>query len=350
MFRQWEAAMDQLFSLMERFAPEALELVVVRYQILRQVFYQQPVGRRQISKALGFPERTVRGEIETLRNRGALYTTAAGIFLTSYGKSLLQEIDQYIPFLYRTQTLAYEIKNMFRLNEVIVVPGDSYQNHLVKKDLGATAARYLQRILKPNSILAVTGGTTLAEMAAAMDEGPVVENILVVPARGGLGEDMEQQAGAIAARIAQNLGGQYRLLHIPDNLEEGTAEILRNDSHVTEIIHTIRSSHILIHGIGSALEMASRRKFTASEMKQLHDRGAVGEALRYYFDKEGKIVFEVAGFGLEKTDLAQIPEIVAVAGGSHKGEAIRAVLKGCRTTVLITDEGAALEILNNNKQ
>ena len=85
-------------------------------------------------------------------------------------------------------------------------------------------------------------------------------------------------------------------------------------------------------------------------MKQLHDRGAVGEALRYYFDKEGKIVFEVAGFGLEKTDLAQIPEIVAVAGGSHKGEAIRAVLKGCRTTVLITDEGAALEILNNNKQ
>lgn len=340
--------MDQLFSLMERFAPEALELMVVRYQILRQVFYHEPVGRRQISKALGYPERTVRSEVENLRTKGALYTTAAGILLTSYGKSLLREVDQYIPFLYRIQTLAYDIKHMFGLTEVVVVPGDSYQNKLVKKDLGAAAARYLQRILQPGYILAVTGGTTLAEMAAAMDHGPVMENILVVPARGGLGEDMEQQAGAIAARIAKNLGAQYRLLHIPDNLEENTAQVLRRDSHVHDIIQTIKSSHILVHGIGSASEMASRRNFTANELKQLQQRGAVGEALRYYFDKAGKIVFEVAGIGLEQSDLAKIPEIVAVAGGSHKGDAIRAVLNGCRTTVLITDEGAALRILNDN--
>jgi len=340
--------MDHLFSLMERFVPEALEIITMRYQILRLVFYQQPIGRRQISKALNYPERTVRGEVEVLRSKGALYTTAAGIFLTPSGKSLLQEIDQYIPFLYQTQTLAYEIKQMFNLQEVIVVPGDSYQNHMVKKDIGIAAARFLQRILKPGCILAVTGGTTLAEMAAAMEQGPGMENILVVPARGGLGEDMEQQAGTIAARIAKSLGGQYRLLHIPDSLEENTAEVLRQDSHVNEIIQTIKSSDILVHGIGSALEMASRRNFTASELKQLHDRGAVGEAMRYYFDKAGKIVFEVAGIGLERTDLDKIPEIIAVAGGSHKGDAIRAVLNGCRTTALITDEGAALKILHNN--
>ena len=342
--------MDQLFSLMERFAPEALELMIVRYQILRQVFYQEPIGRRQISKSLGYPERTVRSEVETLRTKGALYTTAAGIFLTPYGQSLLREIDQYIPFLYRTQTLAYEIKNMFNLVEVVVVPGDCTQNQLVKKDLGAAAARYLQRILKPGCILAVTGGTTLAEMAAAMDHGSVMENVLVVPARGGLGEEMEQQAGTIAARIANSLGAQYRLLHIPDNLEESTAQVLLQDSHVHGIIQTIKSSDILVHGIGSALEMASRRNFTSAELEQLRESGAVGEALRYYFDKAGKIVFEVAGIGLEQSDLAKIPEIVAVAGGSHKGEAIRAVLNGCRTTVLITDEGAALKILSNNKK
>ena len=340
--------MDQLFSLMERFAPEALEIITMRYQILRQVFYHQPIGRRQISKALNYPERTVRSEIEILRSKNALYTTAAGIFLTPAGESLLQEIDQYIPFLYQTQSLAYDIKQMFNLQEVIVVPGDSYQNHLVKKDLGIAAARFLHRILTPGCILAVTGGTTLAEMAAAMEQGPGIDNVLVVPARGGLGEDMEQQAGTIAARIARSLGGQYRLLHIPDNLDESTAEVLRQDSHVHEIIQTIKSSDILVHGIGSALEMASRRNFTSSELEQLHARGAVGEALRYYFDKTGKIVFEVAGIGLERTDLDKIPQIVAVAGGSHKGEAIRAVLNGGRTTALITDEGAALRILNNN--
>lgn len=340
--------MDQLFHLIERFAPEALELMGIRYQILRHVLYHQPVGRRQIAKTLGYAERAVRGEIETLRVNEALNTTAAGIFITSYGEELLREVDQFIPFLYHTQTLANEIKQMFNLAEVIVVPGDSYQNPMVKKDLGKAAARYLQRILRPGFTLAVTGGTTLAEMAAAMNEAAPLENLMVVPARGGLGEEMEQQAGAIAARIAKKLGAQYRLLHIPDNLEESTVEILRQDSHISEIIQAIKSCDILIHGIGPALEMASRRNLAADEQEYLRQNGAVGEALRYYFDKEGKIVFEVAGIGLEQADLINIKEVIATAGGSHKGEAIRAVLNGRRNTVLITDEGAARKILNKN--
>ena len=125
-----------------------------------------------------------------------------------------------------------------------------------------------------------------------MDHGSVMENVLVVPARGGLGEEMEQQAGTIAARIANSLGAQYRLLHIPDNLEESTAQVLLQDSHVHGIIQTIKSSDILVHGIGSALEMASRRNFTSAELEQLRESGAVGEALRYYFDKAGKIVLK----------------------------------------------------------
>lgn len=343
-----EVTMDHLFRLLERFAPEALELMAIRYQILRQIFHHQPVGRRQIVKSLGCPERTVRGEVDILRAQGALQTTAAGIFLTPYGEELLHEIDQYIPFLYHTQTLANEIKQMFGLKEVIVVPGDSDVNVIVKNDIGTAAARYLRRIIQPGYTLAVTGGTTLAEMAAAINDGPLLEDILVVPARGGLGEEMEQQAGAIAARIAKSLGAQYRLLHVPDNLEENTAEVLRQDAHVSGIIRAIRSSDILVHGIGAALEMASRRNLTAEELDHLRQQGAVGEALRYYFNKAGKIVYEVAGIGLERDDLTHIREVVAVAGGSHKGEAIHAVLNGRRNTVLVTDEGAARQILMKN--
>lgn len=340
--------MDQLFHLMERFVPEALEIMGIRYQILRQVSYQQPVGRRQIGKALGYAERTVRGEIESLRAKGALYITAAGIYLTAYGEELLQEIDQYIPFLYHTQTLADELKHLFSLEEVIVIPGDSGQDAMVHKDLGMAAAQYVRKILQPGFTLAITGGTTMAAMAAAMSEGSMPQDILVVPARGGLGEEMEQQAGAIAARIAKILGAQYRLLHIPDNLEENTVEVLRQDAHVSEIIAAIKSSDVLVHGIGAALEMASRRNLTGDEREHLCHQGAVGEALRYYFDKEGKIVYEVPGIGLELEDLKNMRNIIAVAGGSRKGEAIQAVLCGGRNTVLITDEGAARTILRKH--
>ena len=87
-------------------------------------------------------------------------------------------------------------------------------------------AGYLRKIIKADSVLAVTGDYP-AEMAAAMKAGNAMKDVLVVPARGGLGEGLEQQAGTIAANIADTLGAQYRLLHIPDNIEENTAEILK---------------------------------------------------------------------------------------------------------------------------
>lgn len=337
--------MKRLFTILERFAPEVMDLMEIRYQILRQVLHKQPVGRRQMARDLGYTERMVRGEIDILKSWGAIMVTSAGITITPYGEELLREIDDVIPFLYNTQTLAEKLKGCFNLTDVIVIPGDSFKDTLTKNDLGRVAARYLQKILLPDCTVAVTGGTTLAAMADAVRVDNEFKNVLIVPARGGLGEEMEQQAGTIAAKIARAIGGQYRLLHIPDNLEEETAEVLRKDIHIQEMVATIRQSNILIHGIGSAIEMAYRRGLTGEEIKQLEEYQAVGEALRYYFDKQGNIVYEVPGIGLVLNDLDSIDTVIAVAGGSNKAEAIKAVLSKGHQNVLITDEGAARKII-----
>jgi len=337
--------MNLLFTVMERFAPEAMEIIEIRYRVLRQIIHGQPVGRRQLVKALGYSERTVRGEIDLLRERGAIYTTPAGIYLTPDGEEMLREIDELIPLLFNLQSLADQVKARFNLDEVILVPGDSHYDPLAKKDLGRAAARYLRKTLQPASIMAVTGGTTLAEMAEAIGEGINLPDVLVVPARGGLGEEMEQQAGTIAAKIARAVGGQYRLLHIPDNLEENTAEILKKDVHVAGMVDTIKASQILFHGIGHAQEMASRRGLGPRAMDFLTQHRAVGEALRYYFDEKGTIVYEVPGIGLELADLDKIARVVAVAGGSNKASAIESVLRSGKENVLISDEGAARSII-----
>jgi central glycolytic genes regulator len=338
--------MDKVFTIIERFAPEAIDVMQIRYQILRQVLHRSPIGRRQLCKYLGYTERLVRSEINLLKERGAVTTTPAGINITHYGEELLHDIDELIPFLFDVQSLAEEIKKRFHLDGVIIVPGDSFTDELAKRDLGRAAARYLKRMLYPGSILAVTGGTTLAEMANAIGDGIDIEDVLVVPARGGLGEEMEQQAGTIAAKIAKAIGAQYRLLHIPDNLEEKTARILKKDIHIKEMVNVIKSSNILIHGIGPAIEMANRRGLMEREIKYLHKKEAVGEVLRYYFDRTGKIVYGVPGIGLEFADLENIETVLAVAGGSNKAEAIKAVLSNQRQNILITDEGAAGKIVS----
>lgn len=339
--------MNKVFSIIEKFAPEAVEIMQIRYEVLRQVLYKQPIGRRQLCKELGLRERLIRGEIELLRARGAVEITQAGIGLTPFGEGMLNDIDEFIPSLFNTRILAEQIKKEFDLEQVIVVPGDSFKNPDNKKDMGRAAGSFLQKSLFPGCIVAVTGGTTLAEMVTAIGGGIDAQDVLVVPARGGLGEEMEQQAGTIAARIAKAIGAQYRLLHVPDNLEETTAEILKNDAHIIEVVNIIKASNILFHGIGSAIEMANRRGLTPGEIEFLLQRKAVGEMLRYYFDKQGKIVYEVAGIGLELSNLKNINTIVAVAGGSNKASAIEAVLRSGQQNVLITDEGAAKGLLKN---
>ncbi|MGI5911566.1 MAG: sugar-binding transcriptional regulator [Syntrophomonadaceae bacterium] len=337
--------MDKIFSLLEQFAPDTLEIIRIRYQVLRQVMHRQPVGRRQLARELSLSERAVRNEIDLLKERGILHITPAGIYLAGTGEKMLGYIDNIIPFLYQTQTLAEELKRQLNIAEAIVVPGDSYFDPLAKKDLGRAAARYLKKIIYPSCTLAVTGGTTLAEMADAMGSGMYLPDVMVVPARGGLGEEMEQQAGTIAAKIAKAIGGQYRLLHIPDNLEEGTVEILKKDYHIARVVNNIKASNILVHGIGSAIEMANRRCLTTAEIEFLKEKKAVGEALRYYFDRGGKIVYEVAGIGLEFGDLKNIEIKIAVAGGSNKAQAIKAVVSNRQESALITDVGAAKEII-----
>lgn len=337
--------MDKLFSLIERFAPEVMELLTGRYQILRQVLYNQPIGRRQLAVTVGQTERMVRTEVDLLKTRGAVETTPAGITLTAYGEEMLRELDEYVPWLLNIQTLAERLKESFHLEEVIIVPGDSFQNEFIKHDLGRAGAEFLLKKLHSPCILAVTGGTTLAQVADHMREGVNLHQVCVVPARGGLGEKVEQQAGNIAAKIANRIGGQYRLLHIPDILEESTAAALKKDVHISEVVKTIKSADILMHGIGPAIDMAIKRELSPSEVEYLQKKEAMGEALRYYYDRRGKIIFEIPGIGLEREDLSNIPLIVAIAGGSNKAPAIKAVLKNGIEKVLITDEGAAQQII-----
>ena len=338
--------MNNFFAIMERFAPEAIEIMTNRYLVLKQVFYNQPIGRRQLTHNMGSTERVIRSEVDLLKSRGALQTTPLGIYLTVYGEEMLRDVEELVPGLFKFQLLGEKIKDRFGLREVIIVPGDSNTEIFAKDDLGRAAAEYLRKILYPGCILAVTGGSTLAGVANMMREGiDGAQDIFVVPARGGLGENVETQAGNIAAKIAQTIGAQYRLLHIPDNIEQSTAEALKKDIHISEVIRTIKSANILIHGIGPATEMADRRSLSDDEKNFLHLHDARAEALRYYFDQWGKIIFEIPGIGLECEDVHHIDTIVAVAGGSNKAAAIEAVLSSGNEHILITDEGAAQKII-----
>ncbi len=336
--------MPQL-AILRKIAPELDELVERRYTVLQNVFFLQPVGRRALAGRLVWPERMVRKEIEFLREVGFLRSDSAGMEVTPTGERMLNSLHDIIRTLHGLSELEQELASRLDLKRVVVVAGDADQDDTVKKELARATARLLNTVLREEDILAVTGGTTLAEVANYLPMHPGGRNLLVVPARGGLGEDVDIQANSVAARIAQRLGGRCRLLHVSDDLGEETMASLAGDPKIKRLLELIREARVVLHGIGPADDMARRRGVPAELIQQLHEAGAVGETMGYYFNRAGEIVYTTSSVGLRLDDLGAADQVIAVGGGHSKAEAALAVLSRHQQDIYITDEGAARAML-----
>jgi len=342
--------MTDIITLQQKIAPELIELIERRYTILRHVSHSQPVGRRVLANDLRLGERVVRSELDFLKRQGLLEGDLSGVKLTRGGELLIHELSDFIKDLRGLVDIETSLRERLGLKQVIVVPGDSDEDEPVKKELGRAAARHLLGVLEEGSIIAVTGGTTVGEVANAVPVLYSHRDLLVVPARGGLGEEVEIQANTIAASIAKRLNASYRLLHVPDNIGEDAMNSLIRDPHIKDIIRTIKSADILVHGIGNAREISVSRDDSAAETRRLIESGAVGEAFGHYFAQNGTIIRTIHSLGIRLNDLKRIDHVIGVAGGRKKAAAILAVFSSGSATVLVTDEGAGramLEQLNN---
>ena len=148
--------------------------------------------------------------------------------------------------------------------------------------------------------------------------------------------------------MAQQAGGYYTTLYVPDNVSESTYDTLMLEPSVIHTLDKIKQANVTIHGIGDALKMAHRRQSPKEVIDKLQHHQAVGEAFGYYFDAQGNVVHKVKTIGLQLEDESK-DFIFAVAGGQSKGEAIKLISIAPDNTVLITDETARKLFYSNKK-
>jgi len=335
-------------SVARRVVPELLEVLQERVRILNRIGLLQPIGRRGLAAELGATERVLRAEVDFLKQQGLLVTAVAGMSLSDEGQSLLDELNEVLTELDGRSELSSMLARKLGIGRVMVVNGDSDQAEWVKNTLGSEAAVYLRSVLQADDVVAVTGGSTMAAVATRMPHAGEAVPVKVVPARGGLGENVSLQANTIASELAEHLGGTSVMLHVPDRLSEDALQMIVREPMVQERLTEIRNSTVIVHGIGEATSMAERRQSTPDEIVQLEQRGAVAEAFGYYFDASGSIVYEMNVIGLRLSDLERVRLVIGVAGGGSKADAIAAAAKAYRIDVLVTDEGAARRLLQVN--
>ena len=338
--------MQSFIDIQKRLLPDLLQILQKRYSILRHIGFMQPVGRRSLAANLGMTERVLRAEVDFLKDQNLLLINNVGMSLSQEGKNLLEDLEGLMRELKGIDVMELELKHHLGIKKVVIVPGDSDESMMVKQELGKACANWMKHLLKGKNIIAVTGGSTMAAVAEGLTPDHKGDDLLFVPARGGIGEDVQNQANTISSIMAQNTRAKHRVLYVPDQVSAEIYESLIKEPQIHEVLALIRSASIVLHGIGDAITMAERRKSRQDVLARLESGKAAGEAFGYYFDEDGNIVHKVPTIGLQMEDLPGIPNVIAVAGGASKAKAIKAYMKKApAATVLITDEGAAKMLL-----
>ena len=339
--------MNDILKLQQKLVPELVELLEKRYNILKTIYYNQPIGRRILANRLDIGERIVRSEVNFLKAQNLIEINTPGMTVTLDGEEVLEKLKNFIHEIKGLNSVEKDLKELLGLEEVIVVPGNIDEDESTIKELGRAAGSYIKSLIKENSIIALAGGTTVKEIVNNIPKLQSMPDVLVVPARGGMGRNVETQANTLAASLAKKMNAQYKMLHIPDNLSEKALSTILNEDEIREVALSIKKADIMIYGIGVAEHMGHKRGLSESKISSITSSGAVGEAYGCYFDREGNMVFSTSSVGISPEDANKIKHIIAVAGGENKAEAILATQRGRTKGVLITDEGAARKILEN---
>lgn len=341
--------MREIIRMQQQLAPDLIDILRRRHLILHHLLLLGTAGRRTLAASMAISERVLRAETDFLKEQGLLQIDARGMAITEAGRELLKSMEPVVRIWFGLSEMEDELKTRYNLKSVTVVPGDSDLSPVAKKELGRAGSAALIKVVSPNDdIIAVTGGSTMAEMAEWLNPAAPFKGVCFVPARGGLGESVELQANTIASTMAKKTGAAYRLLHVPDHLGEEAYQSLMQEPNIREVVSVVRRARIVVHGIGDAVRMARRRNMDEPSIANLVNDGALAEAFGYYFNRDGQVVHKMPTVGLRLEDIQETETVIAVAGGSSKGKAIAAVLRSGHEDILVTDEAAAKEVLADN--
>ncbi|MCB2176575.1 MAG: sugar-binding transcriptional regulator [Actinomycetales bacterium] len=246
--------------------------------------------------------------------------------------------------------LSTRLRDGFGLLDAVVVPrilatGSPDQ---VNGRVAAAAAEYLGRFLRPGAVIGVGWGDTVLRVLFALSRY-ALDGVTIASVAGGI----DVYTREVTARNTNGVNEHLRAIPAPLLASSAAiAEALREDASVRSVLALASQAVATLTGIGSAdVGTASAVRaglYTAEEVVALRAAGGVGDMLGEWFDRSGAVVpAESSGrrIGITLDELRALPNVIGVAGGVEKTDAIAGALRGRYLDVLVTDEGTAEALL-----
>lgn len=292
-----------------------------------KMYHEENMKQDEIGQKLGISKATVSRLLKIAVEMGIVQITVRD----QYSKKLIN--------------IEKDLEDEYDLLEVIICDSNSESEMEIKKSIAREAAKYLQRVLTPNSIIGVSNGTTLAAIPNYVEINRN-NNLTFVPMAGGNGQiNAEIHSNNVALHMAKAFKGNYKILYAPAMVEKAESRnTFIEDPGIKSVLSLTKKLDVAIFGVGSSNSKSTvsitAEYLSENEMVDMESLGAVADICNIFIDESGSgDVFESNKrvIGIELEDLRNTPLKVVVAGYEGKVKAIKSVLKARLADVLITD-------------
>lgn len=251
-----------------------------------------------------------------------------------------------------TEIVALEraLERTFGLDQALVAPLTAEDAEPIPV-IAAKTGGYLSETMRPGMRVGVGWGRTLFSCLPYIG-ARTLNDFKVISLLGGVGVARRFNPAEFAWRFAQVFQGDGYLIPAPavvDSVETRTALIER--CGLTEIFAMadhLDAVLLSVGGIASATTFYRGGFLTEIEREALAARGAVGDLLFHFFDRDGVLVDHPINSLVMSVDvdrLRRVPLRILTSGGEEKIDALLGAMKLVEPTVLITDERSARAML-----
>lgn len=287
-------------------------------------YYIENMTQQSIAEKLGISRMKVIRLLEAARETGIIQ------FRISQGNGNQLPIEQ-------------KLRQQWNLKNVLIIPTPDNKSKL-NEHLALAAANFLADQVTENTFINMGYGDTPSRVLNHL------ANITDVPV------SIVSFTGGVSYYLPNSTSNVFKArLHLyPAPLVLSSKEVCQSilqEPSVKEIRRMVKLSSFSIVGIGAMnpdATILSNGILSQNDFAYLTMKGAVGDILTHFIDKNGVPVVTSIEDRLVSTPLDTLKElnnVIGIAGGEQKVTVIRAALRGGYIDSLITDEDTAKKLI-----
>ncbi len=239
----------------------------------------------------------------------------------------------------KRHSLETKLMEHYALKDCYIVPANPDPS-MTNDTIAKAASIYIANHITDNCYINFGYGDTTSRTIEYLAKG-LETSVSFVSLTGGVGYYLPSSESNI-------FNAKLYLIPSPLLMSSGEmASAIKTESSIQEVISMISLANMTIVGIGAMDEGATILKSSIlrhNDFLLLEMKGAVGDIICHFIDKDGRLVdteIDSRLISIPLQTLSQLKNVIGVAAGKHKVSAIAAALKGNYLDILVTDEDTA---------